>query len=161
MGSMDPVSRRRVLERIPYALYVVGVGRGETVGAYTANWICQTSFEPPLLMLGVRKGARHHQLIAEERVLTVNFLASDQKKIAAAFMRWRDPENGRFGDIPFTTGRTGSPILTDAPAWVECEVLRIVAGGDHDVVVAEVVEAGVVRDAPPLMLSDTGWTYGG
>lgn len=158
---MNQQHKSQALEMFPYGLYVVGVGKGETIGAYTANWVCQASFEPALVMLGVRRGARHHELIEKDRVLTVNILASDQKKIAATFMRWLEPQGGHFGSIAYTTGVTGAPILDDAPAYLECEVNEIVAGGDHDVVIARVIEAGHRRDASPLLLSDTGWTYGG
>jgi flavin reductase (DIM6/NTAB) family NADH-FMN oxidoreductase RutF len=41
-------------------------------------------------------------------------------------------------------------------------VLDIVKNGDHSVVVAEVVEAGVRQaDAAPMALRDTVWHYGG
>ncbi len=153
--------RRQALGMIPYALYVVGVGRGGDVGAYTANWISQASFEPPLLMLAVKRDARHHALIEKHGVLAVNILDDGQKSMAAAFMRWKDPAEGTIGGYPYTTGVTGAPILPDAAASVECRVRRIVPGGDHDVVVAEVVETVARREARPLLLSDTGWSYGG
>ena len=157
----DARGRQLALGMIPYALYVVGVGRGDDVGAYTANWISQASFEPPLLMLGVKKDARHHALIEKHGVLVVNVLGEGQKSLAAAFMRWKDPEPGRIGGHAYTTGVTGAPILPDAPVSIECRVRRIVPGGDHDVVVAEVVETVTRREARPLLLSDTGWSYGG
>jgi len=49
----------------------------------------------------------------------------------------------------------------DPPAWFECRVTNDVRGGDHTVFVAEVVEAGVRKDAEPLTLHDTGFFYGG
>ena len=59
-------------------------------------------------------------------------------------------------------GKTGAPILEEAIAWVECEVREIAnQGGDHAVVIGEVVEAKVNKDEPALTLMDTGWHYGG
>jgi len=158
---VDQSGRRRALGMIPYGLYVVGVGRGDEVGGYTANWISQASFDPPLLMLAVKRDARHHALIEKHGILVVNVLDSTQKRIAAAFMRWRDAKDGKIGDVAYSTGVTGAPILVEAPVFVECRVRRIVPGGDHDIVVAEVVEAVARREARPLLLSDTGWSYGG
>ena len=44
--------------------------------------------------------------------------------------------------MAFTKGAaSGAPLLTDAPAAIECQVKQIVAEGDHHVVIAEVVEA--------------------
>ena len=65
------------------------------------------------------------------------------------------------GDYTFRVGRTGAPIFEDAIAFFECEVRQVAPAGDHDVVIAEVVEAGVRSDAQPLLLKDTGYTYGG
>ena len=67
----------------------------------------------------------------------------------------------KLGEVRCRTGVTGAPILEDAPGYVECRVRDILGGGDHDVVVGEVVEAGVHRDEPMLQLSETGWHYGG
>ena len=65
-------------------------------------------------------------------------------------------------DVRYRTGKTGAPILDDAIAFVECEVREIANdGGDHAVVIGEVVEAGVRKDEPSLTLMDTGWHYGG
>jgi len=161
MISVNERHKRAALEMIPYGLYVVGVGRGQDAGAYTANWVCQASFVPPLLMLGVKVSARPRKLIESERVLTVNFLGEGQKKIAASFIKWHGPKGETLAGHPFVTGVTGAPILADAPAYVECEVRQIVTAGDHDVVLAEVVEAGVRRASEPLMMSNTGWSYGG
>ncbi len=152
---------RKALELIPYALYVVGVGKGAQAGAYAANWICQASFEPPLLMLGVKRGTRHHALIESVKVLVVNFLHEGQAGIAANFFRWRDAKNGRLGKVAFATGVTGAPILAEAPAYAECRLRRMLRGGDHDVAVAEVIEAVVRREGKPLLMSQTEWSYAG
>ena len=159
---MRDEDKRAVLGMIPYGLYVVGVGRGEGCGAYVANWISQASFKPPLLMLGVLRKGRQHGIIESERALAVSFLASDQKDLASRFLRFQAADGGRLSGLAFTAGRaTGAPVLDEAPGFVECRVRQIVAGGDHDVVLAEVVEAGWRRAATPLMLSDTSWSYAG
>lgn len=159
---MRDEDKRGALAMIPYGLYVVGVGRGESSGAYVANWISQASFKPPLLMLGVLRKGRQHAIIESERALAVSFLASDQKEVASRFLSFQAAAGELLGGLAFTPGRaTGSPVLDEAPGFVECRVRQIVAGGDHDVVVAEVVEAGWRRAAAPLMLSDTGWSYAG
>jgi flavin reductase (DIM6/NTAB) family NADH-FMN oxidoreductase RutF len=50
----------------------------------------------------------------------------------------------------------------DAPGWFECKVTDLVKRGDHTVVVAELVEAGVRdRNATSMALRDTTWHYGG
>ena len=46
-------------------------------------------------------------------------------------------------------------------AWLECEAEQLLAGGDHTVVIARVLDGRLVRDAQPLTSSYTGWNYSG
>ena len=43
----------------------------------------------------------------------------------------------------------------------ECAVKAIQEGGDHSVVIGEVLEAELIKDDPTLIMSDTPWHYGG
>ena len=158
---MDRETRKIVLRKIPYGLYVIGVKRGEEVNAFTGSWFSQTSMEPPLVMLGVSKKSLSLEMIRTSRVFSVNFLLKSQKDLAEHFIKPASRVGKKFGDIPFTLGRTGTPILDSTPYYLECEVREIAEGGDHAVVIGEVVEVGLKRDAEPLVMSDTPWHYGG
>src|SRR6266571_3271033 len=118
---------------IPYGLYVVGVADGATVAAFTANFLSQCSFEPPLLMLGINREGRAHPVLEKGRVFSVNLLASDQKDVAASFFKSPEAKDSRFGEFAFERGRTGAPLLLVAPASVECKVIGIYPLGDHSV----------------------------
>jgi flavin reductase (DIM6/NTAB) family NADH-FMN oxidoreductase RutF len=53
------------LRQIPYGLYVVGT-RGEGGGemnVMAASWVTQCSFDPPLIMVAVRRPSRSYDLI--------------------------------------------------------------------------------------------------
>lgn len=158
---MDEKARRGALLMIPYGLYVVGVTDGAATTAFTANFLSQCSFNPPLVMLGVNREGRAHAVLERGKVFSVNLLASDQKEIAAAFFKSPAPTDSRFGAYAFEKGETGAPLLIDAPASFECRVVGLYPLGDHSVVVGEVVEARVRREAKPLTMEQTGWKYGG
>jgi flavin reductase (DIM6/NTAB) family NADH-FMN oxidoreductase RutF len=159
---MDPKARQVALRKLPYGLFIIGAVDGDKVGAFTAAWISQCSFEPPLIMLAVKKGSVGHAMIQASRRFSVNVLASDQAEIAAHFIQQRPQAGNRLGVYPFRPGeRTGAPILEDAPAFAECQVKQMVSAGDHDVVIAEVVAVTVRRDVKPLLLQDTAFEYYG
>ena len=158
---MDRESRKTVLRKIPYGLYVIGVRRGEEVNAFTGSWFSQASMEPPLVMLGVSKKSRSLEMIRASKVFSVNFLLKSQKELAGHFIKPAGRVGNKFGEVPFTLGRTGTPILDSAPYFLECEVREIAEGGDHAVVLGEVVEVGLRQNAEPLVMSDTPWHYGG
>jgi flavin reductase (DIM6/NTAB) family NADH-FMN oxidoreductase RutF len=146
---------------IPYGLFGLGAGEGEKATVATVNWVTQVSFQPPLVAVGVKADTGAFERIKETRKFTVSVFESGQKDLAFAFFKHVDPAGGKFGDIAYETGTTGAPILVDAPAWWECEVTDIVERGDHAVVVGQVVEAGVRREANPLTLKEIGLNYGG
>jgi len=161
---VDEESRRSVLRKLPYGMYVMtAVGADGKVAGSTLTWLSQCSFHPPLVMIAIQKTSQMHDAVEASGGLAVNLLGEGQKEIAKAFFRAPEPDAGRFGDYRYEPGPlTGAPLLTDVPAWFEARLTDTVDRGDHTVFVAEVVGAGV-RDAAakPLVLSDTPWNYGG
>ena len=160
---MEPEIKKRVLRMISYGLYVMTARDGEEYAAGTVNWLSQASFNPPLVMVGVKVDSGLHALVEWTGCFAVNILGAGQKEIAAAFFRATQVADHRINGYPFEPGpRTGAPLLLDLPAWFEAQVTDMVKRGDHTVVVAEVINAGLRQpDTPPLLLRDTGWHYGG
>jgi flavin reductase (DIM6/NTAB) family NADH-FMN oxidoreductase RutF len=161
---MDEDTKRQILRRIPYGMFVMTAIHGGKPAASTLTWLSQCSFHPPLVMIGVQSNSLTHGAIEASEALAVNFLADGQRDIAEKFFRPpEDVESGRLHGLPYEPGpATGSPLLTDLPAWIEARVTDRVDRGDHTVYVCEVVGAGA-RDAgfQPLLLSATAWNYGG
>lgn len=158
---MDEAAKKTVLRMVSYGLYVVGVRRGEEVNAFTGSWFTQTSFEPPLVAVAVKKGSTSHDMLKESGVFSVNVLESGQKELAANFFRPVHRVGNKFGNIEFSLGRTGCPILNNALGYLECQVVATVEEGDHSLFVGRVLEAGLHRQGEPLTLRETGWSYGG
>lgn len=158
---MDPEIKKKVLRRIVHGVYVIGVAQAGKRNAFTATWITQVSFEPPLLAAGIRKDSLSHSMIESSQVFTVNLLGSGQKPLAQHFLKPAHLGGDKLQGISHRVGVTGAPILDEAAAFIECRVRAIHAAGDHSIVVGEVVEAGLHQDTEPLTLKETGWHYGG
>ncbi len=158
---MDPEAKKKALRKIVHGVYVIGV-RGEgKLNAFTATWVSQVSFEPPLVMIAVRKASISHQMIEQSKVFVINLLASGQKLLAQHFLKPAHLGGDKLEGIPHRLGVTEAPILQEAAAYLECRVREIHTGGDHSIVIGEVIEAGVQQDVEPLTLKETGWQYGG
>ena len=159
---MDLQAKKIALRKIPHGVYIVGVKQGTQLNAFTATWLTQSSFTPPRIAVGVKKDSSSFEMMKSDRVFTVNLLGKDQKSIAEHFVKPAKVVGEKLNEVRYRTARTGAPILEDAIAYVECEIREIAnEGGDHAIVIGEVVEAGVPRDEPALTLMDTGWHYGG
>lgn len=160
---MDEAAKKTALRGITYGLYVVGVKdeNGE-VNAFTGNWLTQTSFHPPLVVLAAKEGTSSQEAIEKTGVFAVSVLASGQKDIATQFFKPAHRVGNKFGDLEFELApETGCPVLKDALSYFECRVKQSIGGGDHRIYVAEVVGAGVFREGQPLAMAETGFYYGG
>lgn len=159
---MDLQAKKIVLRKIPHGVYVVGVKQDSQLNAFTATWLTQVSFTPPLVALGIKKDSHSFDMIRHTRVFSVNLLGKDQKPIAEHFVKPATVVGEKLKDVRYRPGKTGTPILDEAIAYIECEVREVAnEHGDHALVIGEVVEAGVRKDEPALTLMDTGWHYGG
>ena len=166
---MDADAKKTALRMIPYGLYVLTAEKDDQVVAATVNWVTQASFEPPLVVIGVKTDSGAHSLIKETRAFALNILGKGQQNQAFAFFKPAEKDGNTIGGEAYSSGKTGSPILDSAAAFIECKLTDVVERGDHSVFVGEVVEAGVRgeitgrADQATLLMADLGEKtfYGG
>jgi flavin reductase (DIM6/NTAB) family NADH-FMN oxidoreductase RutF len=167
---MDPQAKKTALRMIPYGLYVLtGQTPDDRFAAATINWVTQASFQPPLVAVGVKADSNAHSVIKQSRAFALNVLAKGQQALAFAFFKPAERVGNLIGGEPFSSGKSGSPILQNAAAYIDCTLVDTVERGDHSVFVGEVIDVGVSRpipgraDSETLLLGDLGPTvfYGG
>ena len=159
--SLDLDAKKTLLPKIPHGLFICGVRDGDEVNGFTASWVTQGSFEPPLVVMGVRADSTSHGIIERTGCFSLNVLRADQKDLAAVFFKPQKAMGGRFEAAPFQEGELGLPLLEDAIGGVECSVIGQLKHGDHTVFVGEVKSARLLADGEALNLASTGWNYGG
>ncbi|MGK7912017.1 MAG: flavin reductase family protein [Synechococcus sp.] len=158
---LDEQAKKTMLRKIPHGLYICGVKDGEEVNGYTASWVMQTSFKPPLIINAVRSDNRSHGMVEASGVFALSFLDATQKDLAQKFFQPLKRNGNRFDDVEFYLGETGCPIISDSLGYVECKVVGSLPQGDHTVFLGEVIASGIHREGNPLLLETTGWNYGG
>jgi len=149
--AFDPMAQRRILGRFATGVTVVTARRGADLHGMTANAVASLSLDPPLVLVSVDKKAGMHAVLTEADGFAVNILAADQEALSRRFAA---PGPKEFGDLQWTSGVTGAPILGGTLAYVECRRASILPGGDHDLFLGEIV-AGDAHDGLPLLF------YGG
>ncbi len=143
---MDADAKKTALRMIPYGLYVLTARAGDgAIAAATVNWVTQTSFDPPLLAVGVKTDSGAYGIMDESGVFTLNMLGKGQQGQAFAFFKATEEEDGKINGEAYHDGANGAPILDSAVASVECKVVAKVEQGDHHVFVGEVTEANVAK----------------
>jgi flavin reductase (DIM6/NTAB) family NADH-FMN oxidoreductase RutF len=167
---MDPNAKKTSLRMIQYGIYVLTADDGDgRAAAATVNWVTQTSFDPPLVVIGNKSDSGIYHTLKKSGFFAINFLGKGQQDIAFGFFKPSEREGNTLGGQPFRDGSTGAPILEKVPASVECRVVEIVERGDHHIVVGEVVDAHVAQnpegrpDEASLHMKDLGEKvfYGG
>jgi flavin reductase (DIM6/NTAB) family NADH-FMN oxidoreductase RutF len=145
---MNEDSKKTALRMIPYGLYVLTAeGKDGKIAASTVNWVTQTAFKPPLVVVGVKADSGAHAIIKESGTFALNILGKDQKGQAFTFFKPLEREGDTIGGEPFRKGSLGAPILQNAPAFVECQLVDTIEKGDHSIFVGEVKDAGVAVPA--------------
>jgi flavin reductase (DIM6/NTAB) family NADH-FMN oxidoreductase RutF len=137
------------MRRFPTGVTVVTT-RGEedrpmglTVSAFTS-----VSLDPVLVLVCIHRDAGPHDSVLQRRSYAVNVLAADQAEVAIRFATGAAED--RFKGLTTVDGPLGNPLLPDALAWLDCRVTEVYPGGDHSVVLGEVV-AAEAREGEPLL----------
>lgn len=144
---MDAQAKKTALRMIPYGIYVLTARTPEgAVVAASVTWVTQSSFEPPIVAVAIRGDTRPNAVVRASRAFALNFLAKEQAEVAVTFFKGQPVEGDSIGGQRYAAGATGSPILAEASAWLDCRVVEVVERGDHHLFLGEVVDAGVARE---------------
>ena len=146
-----------LFRRLSVGVYVIGVTDGERHGAFTAAWVTQVSFDPPLLVLSVNPQNASYALLRTGGVFTVNVLEREQLELARRFGTTSSREEDKLAGIAWHPGANGAPVLDDALAYFECELQDRHPAGDHELVIGLVVGGRVLDpNAVPMLYAETG-----
>ncbi len=119
--------------------------KGMTVSSFTS-----VSLSPPLVLVSIAKGPQLHDPYREAKGFAVNFLADDQKSVSDRFAG-RTEARDRFEGLKFKLGESGSPIIDGVRAVIECKTWKVYEGGDHSLIVGEVVGVQQLSNKKPLV----------
>jgi flavin reductase (DIM6/NTAB) family NADH-FMN oxidoreductase RutF len=167
---MDQEAKKTALRMIPYGIYVLTAGDGNgNFAATTVNWVTQTAFTPPLVVVALKPDLGAYPMVKNTRTFALNMLGKDGKGVAYTFFKPTKLQDGKLSGQSIHKGANGLPILDAAVAAVECKVTSIVEQGDHHIVIGEVVDAHVAKpitgrpDAAILEMKELGNNvfYGG
>ena len=144
----DAELQREIMGRFATGVTVVTIKAGETLWGMTANAVTSLSLDPPLVLVAVDKETQTHAYLQEAGAFAMNILARDQEELSNRFAK---PGPKEFSDLEFTTGDTGSPLLAGTLGYVDCRVVEILPGGDHDIFVGEIVDGEHRAGGRPLL----------
>jgi flavorubredoxin/flavin reductase (DIM6/NTAB) family NADH-FMN oxidoreductase RutF len=145
-GDLD-----KALGRLSGGLYVVTAQQGEgselRSGAMVASWVSQASFEPPGLTVAVAKDRAIEALMQVGDRFVLNVLAEENHQpLLRHFLKRFPPGADRFAGVATLEGTAaGGPVLSEALAYLDCQVQQRMECADHWLIYA-VVNGGNVAD---------------
>lgn len=162
MKAVDARTRQKTLRLLSNGVYVLTSRSEDRYGAATVTWVSQASFKPPLIMAAVRRESNVFKCLAESRSAVLHIVGDRQQEIARRFFFPTHAVAGTINGEAFMDGRTAAPVLPNLPAYIECELERIVdTEGDHAIVILRAIEADCRDEVRPLTMAQTPWKYGG
>ena len=153
--SIDSARFRQVLGHFASGITIVtALDGGEPVGM-TAQSFSSVSLEPPLVAFFPGKASTSYPRIQRAGVFCVNVLADDQEALCRAFAVSGGDKFHGVGYKP--AAGTGSPVLSDALAWIDCRIEAEHDAGDHLITIGRVLDLEVTREAGPLLFYRGGF----
>ena len=148
----------KITGRMTYGIYLLTVACEEVINGMIASWVSQISYDPPLIAAAVHPNRRSHRLIVRSGSFALHVLAKSQKSFLQRF-KGPDPRK-KFDSVDWRRGVTGSPIISDCPAFLECQVRSRLQPGNHTLFIGEAVAAGLQQGIfQPLTTADYEGVY--
>ena len=143
------------VKRITTGVYVVGATTNQKQNAFTAAWVMPASFRPLLLVVSINPHHSSYAMIKTSGYFSINVLGKDQLNMAAHF--GAPAVTDKLASFPWSSGKTGAPLLDGVVAHFECEVFGESSAGDHVLMTGRVISGSLLRPATePLSYRDTG-----
>ncbi|HEX6048468.1 MAG TPA: flavin reductase family protein [Gemmatimonadaceae bacterium] len=157
MSDRPPRDIGALFRRLTAGVYVVGVAHEQERDAFTAAWIMQVSFDPPLLALSINPHHASYPLLKSGGTFAVSVLKRGQLELARHFGTQSGRNQDKLAGIRWWPGRSGAPILDEALAYFDCEVTGHLSASDHELVVGRVIDGRVIDAvAQPMTYAETG-----
>ncbi|QMS89880.1 flavin reductase [Nostoc edaphicum CCNP1411] len=122
----------KALGRISGGLYIITAKKGDVSSAMLASWVSQASFKPLGFSIAVAKDRAIESLMQVGDRFVLNVLEEGNfQPLMKHFLKRFAPGADRFEGVRTQSAENGAPILNDALAYMECEVISRMDCGDH------------------------------
>lgn len=143
---------RTVISRFASGVTVLTTLIDDEPHGMTASAVSSVSLDPLLLLVCVERDTAFADLTPGADGFALSILTARQADLSE---RFADPDrpagDAQFVGLETRPATTGAPILPDVLAWVDCRVWANHDGGDHAILVGEVVDMGLGGQEDPLI----------
>lgn len=145
LPTVDGREFRTVVGHLASGVTVITTGSDKRRHGMTASSVTSLSADPPLMLVCINNATPTAAAVAEAGHYAVNILAERGGDLA---YRFAAPSEDKFAGVTVREGVLGAPLLEDALAQIECEVVESVVGGTHTIYIGRVVKAAAGHGQP-------------
>ena len=147
------------LAALTTGIYVLTVRAGDVQHGMSSSWATQVSGVPVLVMAAVDRQHFTHQMILDSGAFALNIVGAQSKHLEDYFYSAQSRRLDNLAAFALDVGVTGTPLLRDAFASLDCRVVSTHIAGDHTLFVGEVVEARLRTTDRPLTSQELPYVY--
>ncbi|MEQ1697607.1 MAG: flavin reductase family protein [Hyphomicrobiaceae bacterium] len=149
---MDADNYRAIMRHQAGAVSVIACGVVGARSGLTATAVASLSDRPPMVLACVNQAAGAHDEIVRANAFSVNLLSAGQQGVAERFAgKGGLTGEARFAGLSWHRLVTGSPILDEALASLDCELAEQHTFTTHSIFIGKVVAGAFRADAKPLL----------
>ena len=147
--TIDAALFRQALSYFASGVTIVTTFYENTPYGLTVSSFTSVSLEPRLVLVCLDKHTRNYTALTASGVVGINILAANQQQLSQHFAG-RNKDD--WSAIEYSPGTHQVPLLTGALVQLECRVAELLPGGDHTIVVGEILEAHIpAEQTAPLL----------
>ena len=108
------------------------------------------SLEPPLILWSLKKHSRLMPWVEVGKKHLIHVLERSQESLA---MHFATVKVNQFSQIDHQLADSGLTQINDCVAYYECETVSVHVGGDHNIIVAKVIQLKNYPEKEPLIFA--------
>ncbi|MFD0890360.1 flavin reductase family protein, partial [Streptosporangium algeriense] len=140
---MNPDDFRRAAGRFASGVTVVTTRNDDHLYGITATSFVSLSLNPLLVAVSINAHSPFLDEVGTAGRFAVSVLSDGQREISRYFStRGRGRARDAFPGVTTRTELTGAPVVSGCLSWFDTRLHAILPGGDHRVLIGEVVAAG-------------------
>lgn len=138
---MEKESLIKMMQNKNYDLVVLTSRLHDEINGQTVAWFMQAGMEPTVVAVGLSLDTYTNQMIKQSGYFALNFIPKDRQDLIEHFGFQTGREVNKFKDVAFQESQTGSPILEEAAAYLDCRLRTITSLDTYETFFGEVIDA--------------------
>lgn len=149
MTTLTPIAL--ALGRIPSGIFILTAAHAGEQTGMLASWVMQAGFDPPTLSVAVARKRYLAEWLSQGAAFGLSIVGHNDRALLKHFGRGFEQGQNAFEGLALEHGPSGTPLLADALATLECRPTGHLDTGDHRLFVAEILWGRVQEGVEPLV----------